>query len=71
MAGTEFLWGLVGELADVAADVPGVARLAPVLGSRPIKVEHPYDPPSRHIEVQLAASPDTIHSKSLAPSGPL
>ncbi|MEU2752445.1 hypothetical protein ABZ613_40340 [Streptomyces collinus] len=57
MAGTTFLWGLVGELADVAADVPGVARLAPVLGSRPIKVEHHDDPPSRHIEVQLAVAP--------------
>ncbi|MFF5309972.1 hypothetical protein [Streptomyces massasporeus] len=57
VAGTTFLWGLVGELADVAAGVPGVARLAPVLGSRPIKVEHHDDPPSRHIEVQLAVLP--------------
>lgn len=57
VAGTGFLWGPVRELADVAADVPGVARLTAVLGSRPIKVEHHDDPPSRHIQVQLAAAP--------------
>ncbi|MFE8989028.1 hypothetical protein ACFYMI_14540 [Streptomyces collinus] len=56
VAGTEFLWGLVGELADVAADVPGVARLTAVLGSRPVKVEDHDDPPGRHIQVQLAVA---------------
>jgi hypothetical protein len=51
------MWGPVGELADVAAAVPGVARLTAVLGSRPIKVVHQDDPPSRHIQVQLAVAP--------------
>jgi hypothetical protein len=49
--------GSVGELADVAAAVPGVARLTAVLGSHPVKVEHHDDPPSRHIQVQLAVAP--------------
>jgi hypothetical protein len=44
------------ELADVATAVPGVARLAAVLGSRPVKVEDHDDPPGRHIEVQLAVA---------------
>ncbi|MFF3336768.1 hypothetical protein ACFYWX_46000 [Streptomyces sp. NPDC002888] len=49
--------GSTGELADVAAAVPGVARLTTVLGSRPVKVEHHDDPPGRHIEVHLAVAP--------------
>lgn len=49
--------GSTGEPADVAAAVPGVARLTTVLGSRPVKVEHHDDPPGRHIEVQLAVAP--------------
>lgn len=49
--------GPTGELADVAAAVPGVARLTAALGSRPVKVEHHDDPPGRHIEVQLAVAP--------------
>ncbi|MFC9131106.1 hypothetical protein ACFT4A_30265 [Streptomyces sp. NPDC057099] len=56
-AGTGFLRGPVVELADVAAAVPGVARLSAVLGSRPIKVADHDDPPGRHIEVQLAVAP--------------
>jgi hypothetical protein len=46
--------GLAGELADVAADVPGVAHLTAVLGSRPVRVQEYDDPPGRHIEVHLA-----------------
>lgn len=49
--------GPTGKLADVAAAVPGVARLASMLGSRPVKVVHQDDPPSRHIQVQLAVAP--------------
>jgi hypothetical protein len=49
--------GLVRELADVAAGVPGVARLTAVLGSRPVRVEDHDDPPGRHIEVHLAVGP--------------
>nr|WP_327258565.1 MULTISPECIES: hypothetical protein [unclassified Streptomyces] len=49
--------GPIGELADVAAAVPGVARLTAVLGSRPVKVERHDHPPGRHIEVQLAVAP--------------
>ncbi|MFF7447454.1 MULTISPECIES: hypothetical protein [unclassified Streptomyces] len=49
--------GLVGEVTDVAAGVPGVARLTAVLGSRPVKVTDHDDPPGRHIEVHLAAGP--------------
>lgn len=45
VAGTGPMWGPVDELADVAAAVPGVARLTAVLGSRPIKVVHQDDPP--------------------------
>ncbi|MFI9580528.1 hypothetical protein ACIHCQ_01465 [Streptomyces sp. NPDC052236] len=48
--------GSNGELADVAAAVPGVARLTTVLGSRPVKVEQHDDPPGLHIEVQLAVA---------------
>jgi hypothetical protein len=55
--GTASMWGPVGELADVATGVPGVARLTAVLGSHPVKVEDQYDPPGRHIEVQLAVAP--------------
>jgi hypothetical protein len=57
VAGTGPMSGSVGELADVAAAVPGVARLTAVLGSHPVKVEHHDDPPSRHIQVQLAVAP--------------
>ncbi|MEU7278307.1 hypothetical protein AB0A69_05880 [Streptomyces sp. NPDC045431] len=49
--------GLVGELADVATAVRGVARLTTVLGSRPVKVDDYDDPPSRRIEVHLAVAP--------------
>ncbi|MFF7251392.1 hypothetical protein ACFZBU_47140 [Embleya sp. NPDC008237] len=49
--------GLAGELADVAAAVPGVAHLTTLLGSRPVKVEQHDDPPGRHIEVRLAVAP--------------
>jgi hypothetical protein len=49
--------GLARELADVAAGVPGVARLTAVLGSRPVRVENHDDPPGRHIEVHLAVGP--------------
>jgi len=56
VTGTGFMRGPVGELADVAAGVPGVARLTAVLGSRPVKMEDHDDPPGRHIEVQLAVA---------------
>ncbi|MFJ2628047.1 hypothetical protein ACIO6T_32765 [Streptomyces sp. NPDC087532] len=46
-----------GELADVAAAVPGVARLTAVLGSRPVKVERHDCPSGQHVEVQLAVAP--------------
>ncbi|MFE4336618.1 hypothetical protein ACFRQM_46960 [Streptomyces sp. NPDC056831] len=54
--GTGPMRGTIGELADVAAAVPGVARLTPVLGSHPVKVEQHDHPPGRHIEVQLAVA---------------
>ncbi|MHA5054647.1 hypothetical protein [Streptomyces sp. SD15] len=57
VTGTGSMRGAVGELADVATGVPGVARLTAVLGSRPVKVEDHDDPPGRHIEVQLAVAP--------------
>ncbi|MFE9492911.1 hypothetical protein [Streptomyces collinus] len=57
VAGTESMRGPVGELADVAAGVSGVARLTAVLGSLPVKVVDHDDPPGRHIEVQLAVAP--------------
>ncbi|MFD9461252.1 hypothetical protein [Streptomyces sp. NPDC060027] len=57
VTGTGSMWGPVGELADVATAVPGVARLTTVLGSRPVKVEDHDEPPGRHIEVQLAVAP--------------
>ncbi|MGN9793578.1 hypothetical protein ACTMTU_21095 [Streptomyces sp. OZ13] len=57
MTGTGSMRGLVGELADVAAGVPGVAHLTAVLGSRPVRVEDHDDPPGRHIEVHLAVGP--------------
>ncbi|MFE0518692.1 hypothetical protein [Streptomyces sp. NPDC058954] len=57
VTGAESLRGLAGELADVAAGVPGVARLTAVLGSRPVRVEDHVDPPGRHIEVHLAVGP--------------
>ncbi|MEU6947504.1 hypothetical protein ABZ957_20065 [Streptomyces sp. NPDC046316] len=56
--GTKPLRGLIGELADVASAVPGVARLTAPLGGRPVKVEQQDDPPVRHIQVQLAVAPD-------------
>ncbi|MFF4587969.1 hypothetical protein [Streptomyces sp. NPDC001388] len=55
--GTGSRQGLAGELAHVAAGVPGVARLTAVLGSRPVKVEDHDDPPGRHVEVQLGVAP--------------
>ena len=57
VSGTGSMWPPVGELADVATAVPGVARLTAVPGSRPVKVEDHNDPPGRHIEVQLAVAP--------------
>jgi hypothetical protein len=57
MTGTGPAPGPAGRLAGVAAAVPGVARLTAVLGGRPIKVRHEGDPPSRHIEVQIAVAP--------------
>lgn len=57
VTGTASMRGLVGELADVATAVPGVARLTAVLGSRPVKVEDHDAPPGRHIEVHLAVAP--------------
>lgn len=57
VTGTGSMGGLVRELADVAAGVPGVARLTAVLGSRPVRVEDHDDPPGRHIEVHLAVGP--------------
>jgi hypothetical protein len=56
VTGTESMRGPVRELANVAAGVPGVARLTAVLGSRPVKMEDHDDPPGRHIEVQLAVA---------------
>ncbi|WP_327183595.1 hypothetical protein [Streptomyces sp. NBC_01334] len=55
--GTGSMRGRVGELADVATAVPGVARLTAVLGSRPVRLEDHDDPPGRHIEVHLAVAP--------------
>ncbi|GAA1549586.1 hypothetical protein GCM10009730_68040 [Streptomyces albidochromogenes] len=55
--GTRSTRGPVGELADVATGLPGVARLTAVLGSRPVKVEDHDDPPGRHIQIQLAVAP--------------
>ncbi|MFJ7198637.1 MULTISPECIES: hypothetical protein [unclassified Streptomyces] len=55
--GTGPMRGPIGELADVAAAVPGVSHLTAVLGSRPVKVEQHDHPPGRHIEVQLAVAP--------------
>ncbi|WP_369268693.1 hypothetical protein AB5J55_00380 [Streptomyces sp. R11] len=49
--------GPARQSADVAAAVPGVARLTTVLGSRPVKVSDHDDPPGRHIEVHLAVAP--------------
>ncbi|MFF7049585.1 hypothetical protein ACFY94_14615 [Streptomyces griseorubiginosus] len=57
VTGTGSMRGLAGELAAVAAGVPGVARLTAVLGSRPVRVEDHADPPGRHIEVHLAVGP--------------
>lgn len=53
----EPLRGPIGELADVAAAVPGVARLTAPLGGHPVRVTHQDDPPARHIQVQLAVAP--------------
>ncbi len=49
--------GPIGELADVASAVPGVARLTAPLGGHPVRVTHQDDPPARHIQVQLAVAP--------------
>ncbi|WP_406727058.1 hypothetical protein WJ438_23915 [Streptomyces sp. GD-15H] len=57
VTGTGSMRKPVGELADVATGVPGVARLTAVLGSRPVKVEDHDEPSGRHIEVQLAVAP--------------
>ncbi|QJT02323.1 hypothetical protein G9272_19990 [Streptomyces asoensis] len=57
VTGTGSMRGPVGEPADVATAVPGVARLTSVLGSRPVRVEDHDYPPGRHIEVHLAVAP--------------
>ncbi|MFI1049522.1 hypothetical protein ACH4U3_27670 [Streptomyces griseoruber] len=57
VTGTGSMRGLAGELADVAAGVPGVAHLTAVPGSRPVRVEDQDDPPGRHIELHLAVGP--------------
>ncbi|MGW0875807.1 hypothetical protein ACWD3Z_35760 [Streptomyces sp. NPDC002740] len=57
VTGTGSMWAPVGQLADLATAVPGVARLTAVLGSRPVKLEDHDDPPGRYIEVQLAVAP--------------
>ncbi|MFE7835971.1 hypothetical protein ACFU53_07900 [Streptomyces sp. NPDC057474] len=57
VTGTGSMQGPVGELADVATGVPGVARLTVGLGSRLVKMEDQDDPPGIHIEVQLAVAP--------------
>jgi len=57
VTGTGTMQGRVGELADVATGVPGVARLTAVLGSRPVRMEDHDDPPGRRIEVHLAVAP--------------
>ncbi|MCC9706621.1 hypothetical protein E4N62_15895 [Streptomyces sp. MNU76] len=49
--------GPVGEIADVAAGVPGVARLTAVLGSRPVRLHDQVDPPGRHVEIHFAVAP--------------
>ncbi|MDX3628788.1 hypothetical protein PV728_00385 [Streptomyces europaeiscabiei] len=54
--GAGSMQGLVGELADVAAGVPGVARLTAALGSRPVRMEDHDDPPGRHVEIQFAVA---------------
>ncbi|SEC10628.1 hypothetical protein [Streptomyces sp. TLI_105] len=54
---TEPLRGVIGELADVASAVPGVARLTAPLGGHPVRVTHQDDPPARHIQIQLAVVP--------------
>ncbi|WP_395364347.1 hypothetical protein ACHGLA_27970 [Streptomyces sp. YH02] len=54
---TQPLPGPIGELADAAAAVPGVARLTAPLGGHPVRVTHQDDPPARHIQVQLAVAP--------------
>ncbi|WDT58496.1 hypothetical protein [Streptomyces sp. G7(2002)] len=49
--------GPASELDDVVMAVPGVARLTPMLGARPVKMEQHDDPPGRPIEVQFAVAP--------------
>ncbi|MER8012420.1 hypothetical protein [Streptomyces sp. NPDC094149] len=49
--------GPVGDLADVATGVPGVAGLTTVLGSRPVRMEDRANPPGRRVEVHLAVAP--------------
>ncbi|WNZ09848.1 hypothetical protein [Streptomyces sp. 11x1] len=49
--------GPVGGIADVAAGVPGVARLTAVLGSRPVRLYDQVDPPGRHVEIHFAVAP--------------
>ncbi|WP_245234784.1 hypothetical protein [Streptomyces flavochromogenes] len=53
----EPLRGPIGELADIASAVPGVARLTTPLGGHPLRVTHQDDPPARHIQVQLEVAP--------------
>ncbi|KES06265.1 hypothetical protein BU52_16190 [Streptomyces toyocaensis] len=56
-AGTGPARGAVGDLADAATGVPGVAGLTTVLGSRPVRVEDHADPPGRRVELQLSVAP--------------
>lgn len=57
VTGTGSMQGPVGEIADVAAGVPGVARLTAMPGSTPVKREDRDDPPGRHVEIRLAVAP--------------
>ncbi|MDX3691400.1 hypothetical protein PV726_13850 [Streptomyces europaeiscabiei] len=56
VTGAGSMRGLAGEFADVAAGVPGVARLTAALGSRPVRTEDHDDPPGRHVEIQFAVA---------------
>ncbi|MDK0520562.1 hypothetical protein [Streptomyces sp. ML-6] len=54
---TESLRGPIGELADIASAVPGVAHLTTPLGGHPVRVTQQDDPSTRHIQIQLAVVP--------------
>ncbi|MGP3921867.1 nucleopolyhedrovirus P10 family protein [Streptomyces sp. 8N616] len=50
--------GPYGHVADAVTAVPGVTRLAPVLGrpARPVRIQDEDAPERRHVEVQLAVA---------------